>query len=121
MPSDDDEDVSVKDETASGVPSSAEANPDYIKRIRFSLTQHDVHPRGGGEESPEGRRGEDAADSSPAEATPNTGFLFARDLSPNAMRDVGDASDHNGTDPEQRDEIAATPSAPPYPATPTQV
>ena len=24
------------------------------------------------------------------------------------MRDVGDASDHNGTDPEQRDEIADT-------------
>ena len=104
MPSDDDEDVSVKDETASGVPSSAEkSSADTL--LAYSAR---FHPRGGGRSPQKGGEEKTAADASPAAATPNTGFLFARYLSPNAMRDVGDASDHNGTDPEQRDESADT-------------
>ena len=76
--------------------------------IRLSLTQH-AFTRGAEGRSPQkGGEEKTAADASPAAATPNTGFLFARYLSPNAMRDVGDASDHNGTDPEQRDESADT-------------
>ena len=53
VPSDDDEDVSVKDETASGVPSSAEKFRGYASRLlstMFTLGAEGRSPQKGGEE-----------------------------------------------------------------------